>query len=189
MLIQVIPKRGGEPFSSFIKCFINGERINMVNTYKNEIRKKKEHLQLSKLPVFFRTYMHFLIFRKWMIRFLQIGKFINSTPDKDRGVEWARERCSPKKWWVLDPSSPCPCLLISPGHGLLFSSFLSFCWRSGLDRDSPDRTEKTPRLVEQNRPEAGQHCGKLKFAIFRIIQRAWDMTSFVRKPAFHTVVA
>ncbi|ELK08552.1 E3 SUMO-protein ligase NSE2 [Pteropus alecto] len=47
-----------------------------------------------------------------------------------------------------------------------------------LDRDSPDRTEKTARLVEQNRPEAGQHYGKLKFAIFKIIQRASDMTSF-----------
>lgn len=58
-----------------------------------------------------------------------------------------------------------------------------------LDRDSPDRTEKTARLVEQNRPEAGQHSGKLKFAIFKIIQRASDMTSFVRKPAFHTAIA
>lgn len=65
-------------FHSFNKSLISGKRMNLVSICKTPATLKTTSL--------FRIYVHFLILSKCMIC-LQIGKHINYTLNKDRGIE------------------------------------------------------------------------------------------------------
>lgn len=107
-------------FHSFNKSLISGKRMNLVSICKTPATLKTTSL--------FRTYVHFLILSKCMIC-LQIGKHINYTLNKDRGIEWVRKRWSPEKQWVFDLLLSLPLFSHKP-KPLPSFCLLSFCWRS-----------------------------------------------------------